>query len=45
MALTMYLVIRDGNSLVYTHLLLVSGVKQLCDQVGGWHDVSLNSDK
>lgn len=39
----MYLKIVDGNSLVHTHLLLVSGVKQLCDQVDKWHVISLNS--
>ena len=43
MALTMYLMIVDGNSLVHTHLLLVSGVKQLCDQVDRWHVINLNS--
>ena len=39
----MYLMIVDGNSLVHTHLLLVSGVKQLCDQVDRWHVINLNS--
>lgn len=41
----MYLVTGDRNSLVYTHQLLVSGVKQLCDQVGKWHVINLNNDK
>lgn len=44
MALAMYLMTGDGNPLVYTHLLLVSGVKQLCDQGDEWHVISLNSD-
>lgn len=43
MALTMYLMTGDGNSLVHAHLLLVSGVKQLCDQVDKWHVISLKS--
>lgn len=40
MALTMHLVIKDGNLLVYAHLLLVSGVKQLYDQENEWHVIN-----